>query len=91
MSEEILAVSALTESNEALLEELSRVRNSNRILRTIIRALRATNDSLRARIEIAVFTDEAFKAYCGGEFSDEVVTPITTVDYPSENVVDTQV
>jgi hypothetical protein len=92
MSEETktLAVLALTESNESLLEEIARVRNSNRLLRTIVRALRATNESLRARIEIATFTDEAFKAFCAGEFSDDVVTPVTMVDYQNDSVVDTQ-
>ena len=66
-------IQSLLEANDTLQEEVSRLRNSNRILRTVHRALRAANESLRAQIELAQFNDDTFKRFCSGEF-DAVVT-----------------
>ena len=55
---------ALLESNNLLQEEVSRVRNNNRMLRAVISALRQTNSELRRSVEIAVANDDAFKAMC---------------------------
>lgn len=60
---------ALLESNSLLQEEVSRVRNNNRMLRAVISALRQTNTELRKSVEIAVANDDAFKAMCQGDVS----------------------
>jgi hypothetical protein len=75
MSEETLTLAAVVESNEILQEEVSRLRNSNRICRAVIRALRATNESLRAQVELAKFNDETFKSFCQGDFDVNSVNP----------------
>ena len=72
MSEETFTIESLIEANEMLQEELTRLRNSNRILRTVHRALRAANESLRAQVELARFNDETFKSFCQGEFDAPV-------------------
>ena len=68
MSEETLTIEALIESNNMLQEEVTRLRNSNRILRTVHRALRATLESQRSQLELASFNDDVFKRFCAGEF-----------------------
>lgn len=68
MSEETYTIESLIEANNMLQEEVTRLRNSNRILRTVHRALRATLESQRAQLELAQFNDEVFKRFCGGEF-----------------------
>ena len=72
MSEETFTISALVEANEDLQEEVSRLRNSNRVLRTVHSALRAANESLRSQLELARFSDETFKRFCAGEFDAAV-------------------
>ena len=57
-------VDALVESNEILQEEVSRLRNNNRMLRTVISAQRKTATVLRDQVAIAAANDEAFKAMC---------------------------
>jgi uncharacterized protein YaaN involved in tellurite resistance len=57
-------VDALVESNEFLQEEVSRLRNNNRMLRTVISAQRKTATVLRDQIAIAAANDEAFKEMC---------------------------
>jgi hypothetical protein len=74
MAEEI-TLDAVVESNEILQEEVSRLRNSNRICRAVIRALRATNESLRAQVELAKFNDDTFKSFCQGDFGVPVANP----------------
>ena len=74
MSEETFTIESLIEANEMLQEELTRLRNSNRILRTVHKALRAANESLRAQVELARFNDETFKSFCQGEFDAPVVS-----------------
>lgn len=73
MSEEILrekdqVIASLIESNDMLQSEVSRVRDSNRILRRVHSALRTTNDSLRRQIALAEENDLLFKRFCAGEF-----------------------
>jgi len=68
MSEETFTLDSLIESNNILQDEVTKLRNSNRILRTVHRALRAANESLRRQVEQAQFNDETFKQFCAGEF-----------------------
>lgn len=68
MEEEINA--ALLESNEFLQEEVSRLRNNNRMLRAVISAQRKTADVLRGQVEIAVANDDAFKSMCQESVTD---------------------
>lgn len=68
MSEETFTIESLIESQNILQEEVTRLRNSNRILRTVHRALRAANESLRAQVELSQFNDDTFKRFCEGEF-----------------------
>jgi hypothetical protein len=65
-------IDALTESNEELQREVLRLRNSNRILRTVHRALRRQLESLYNQQELARFNDDIFKRFCEGEFDAEV-------------------
>ena len=60
MSEQILAVEALTEAVEFLQEENARLRNNNRILRVV-------NSALREKLAIANNNDEEFKSLCQNE------------------------
>ena len=71
MSEEI--VDALVESNDLLQEEVTRLRETNTMLRRVNRALRRTLDSLRNQVAAAAENDETFKAFCAGEFDDQVI------------------
>ena len=57
-------IDALVESNEFLQEEVSRLRNNNRMLRTVISAQRKTATVLRDQVAIAAANDEAFKEMC---------------------------
>jgi hypothetical protein len=68
MSEETLTIEALVESNNILQEEVLRLRNSNRVLRTVVRTLRASLTTLREQVAVAQQNDEMFKAFCAGEF-----------------------
>lgn len=68
MSEETFTVESLIESNNILQDEVDRLRQSNRILRTVHRALRAANDSLRRQVALAQVNDDVFKRFCSGEF-----------------------
>ncbi len=76
MSGETFTIESLVEANEILQEEVTRLRNSNRILRTVHSALRAANESLRAQVELAKFSDETFKRFCQGKFD----APVTSTD-----------
>jgi hypothetical protein len=72
MSEETLdpkeTIDALIESNDILQEEVSRLRVSNKVVRTVNRALRDANKSLQRQVDLAQFNDETFKSFCNGEF-----------------------
>jgi hypothetical protein len=68
MSEETLTLQALVESNDMLQEELNRVRNTNRVLRTVVRQLRTSLTTLREQVAVAAQNDETFKAFCEGQF-----------------------
>ncbi len=68
MSEETYTIESLIEANNMLQEEVARLRNSNRILRTVHRALRATLESQRAQVVLASFNDDTFRRFCAGEF-----------------------
>ena len=61
-------IESLVEANDILQDEVTKLRNSNRILRTVHRALRASNESLRRQVELGQFNDETFKKFCAGEF-----------------------
>lgn len=63
-----LVIQGLIESTDVLQETANRYRNNNRVLRTVIRALRESNKTLLEQIEIAKQNDEIFKSYCQGEF-----------------------
>jgi len=68
MSEGTFTLDSLIESNNILQDEVTKLRNSNRILRTVHRALRAANESLRRQVELGQFNDDTFKRFCAGEF-----------------------
>lgn len=68
MSEETYTIESLLEANQTLQTEVAMLRNSNRILRTVHRALRAANESLRRQVSLAQFNDDTFKRFCAGEF-----------------------
>jgi FtsZ-binding cell division protein ZapB len=72
MSEEKV-VDALVESNDLLQEEVTRLRETNTMLRRVNRALRRTLDSLRNQVAAAAENDETFKAFCAGEFDEQVI------------------
>lgn len=76
MSEDREVIAALIESNDILQEEVSRLRTSSRVLRTVIKALRASLASYRKQAETAKFNDDTFKAYCDGEFDTPVITDV---------------
>lgn len=61
-------IASLIESNDCLQEEVTRLRASNRILRTVHRVLRERVNSLMRQVELSQFNDETFKAFCNGEF-----------------------
>ena len=86
MSEETFTIQALLESNNIWQEEVSKLRNSNRVLRTVFRSLRAANESLRAQVDLARFNDETFKAFCQGEF-DAPVTEYAQGGLPTASSV----
>ena len=67
-----LIIAGLMESNDILQQEVSKVRNQNRILRTVVRSLRTANDSLRRTVEVAQQNDELFKSLCEGSFDAPV-------------------
>ena len=81
MSEGTLAFDALVESNNILQEEITRLRYSNRTLRTVVRALRSTCDSLRAQAEQANFNDETFKKMCAEFVPPQESVPVDSVEY----------
>jgi hypothetical protein len=58
-------ISALQESIEDLQDEVTRLRNTNRMLRGV-------NSKLRTQINIAHNNDEAFKAYCQVDITADV-------------------
>lgn len=68
MSEETLTLEAVVEANNLLQEELGRVRSNNRVLRTVVRALRTSLTTLREQVAAAAENDETFKRFCAGEF-----------------------
>lgn len=68
MEESKDVIQSLIESNDMLQDEVGRLRNSNRILRTVHRALREQVRSLQRQMELAHFNDEVFKSFCNGEF-----------------------
>ena len=74
LEEKESVIASLIESNDCLQEEVSRLRNSNRILRTVHKALRGQVSSLMRQIELAHFNDETFKAFCNGEFDSRLVS-----------------
>lgn len=80
MSEETVdkdfVIASLMESVECLREEISQIRNNNRILRRVHSALRSANASLRAQVELAAQNDELFKQFCNGDFDAEVKRPV---------------
>jgi hypothetical protein len=67
-----LVISQLMESNTVLNEEVARVRDSNRILRAVNKALHSANASLRRIAEVAQQNDEMFKCLCQGDFDAPV-------------------
>lgn len=73
VTEDQQTIAALMEANEYLGEENSRLRNSNSILRKVVRSLRDTVSILRTANETAVANDEAFKSFCA--------EPIVTEDF----------
>jgi len=91
MEDKDLAIAGLTESNDILQQEVSKVRNQNRILRTVVRALRTANDSLRKTVEIAQQNDEMFKSLCQGDFdapvSDGAMGGLPCTSYEVEPLV----
>ncbi|PWT75545.1 MAG: hypothetical protein C5B59_08685 [Bacteroidetes bacterium] len=74
MADELI-IEALKESNDILVEEVKRLRNSNRILRAVVKALRESVTSLMKQLEAAKENDEIFKAFCAGEFDAQTYHP----------------
>ena len=72
MQDSLLVIEALTESNNQLQDELNRIRSNNRVLRTVVRALRASLTTLREQVAAAKENDETFKAFCAGDFDVSV-------------------
>ena len=68
MSEETFTIESLLEANNILQEELTRLRNSNRLLRDVNRAIRRSNTSLQNQVALAQANDEMFKQFCAGKF-----------------------
>jgi hypothetical protein len=68
MSEEPFTIQGLLEANDILQEELTRLRDSNRLLRNVNRAIRGANASLQRQVELAKANDELFKQFCSGAF-----------------------
>jgi cell division septum initiation protein DivIVA len=68
MSEETLTLDAVVEANEMLQDEVNRLRNTNRVLRTVVRQLRSALTTLREQVAVAVQNDETFRSFCAGEF-----------------------
>lgn len=68
MSEETFTIESLLEANNILQDEVTRLRNSNRLLRDVNRAIRRSNTSLQNQVELAKANDELFKKFCAGDF-----------------------
>lgn len=68
MSEETFTVESLIEANNILQDEVTRLRDSNRLLRNVNRAIRNSNISLHNQNEMAKANDDLFKRFCEGEF-----------------------
>lgn len=68
MSEETFTIESLIEANNILQEEVTRLRNSNRLLRDVNRAIRRSNTSLLKQVELAQANDDLFKQFCAGTF-----------------------
>ena len=68
-----LQIDALSDANDTLQEEVVRLRETNTMLRRVNHALRRTLDSLRNQVAAAAENDETFKAFCAGEFDDQVI------------------
>lgn len=61
-------IAALIEANDILQTELTNVRRSHRVLRTVLSALRKSVAQYREVIVSKKFTDEIFKEFCEGKF-----------------------
>lgn len=57
-------IASLIEANDILQLEVTRLRDTARILRRVHSALRATITSQQRQLEIATFNDNAFKELC---------------------------
>ena len=68
MSEETFTIESLLEANNILQDELTRLRDSNRLLRNVNRAIRQSNSSLQRQVELAKTNDGLFKQFCSGAF-----------------------
>lgn len=68
------AVQVLGEANDSLSEQISQLKNTNRILRTINSALRTKLTSLMEQLELAKQNDEMFKAFCNIEIGASVLS-----------------
>lgn len=66
-------IAALLEANDLLGEDNSRLRNSNTVLRNVLRKLRETIAIQKKQIEQSTFNDETFKSFCQGEFDPTTV------------------
>jgi len=69
-----LVIAGLIEANDILVEQANRLRNNNRVLRTVIRQLRSANAELRQSQAIAAENDGVLKAFFQGEFDAPVST-----------------
>lgn len=67
-TEEQDTIAALMEANDLLGEDNARLRNSNNVLRNVLRKLRETIAIQKKQIEQSTFNDETFKSFCQGEF-----------------------
>lgn len=76
----------MTEANETLQEEISRLRRTNTMLRGVNGALRRANSSLRRQADLAVENDEMFKQLCDSGFGATVAEE--TGGLPESSVVE---
>ena len=85
LEEKDSVIASLIESNDCLQEEVTRLRASNRILRTVHKVLRERVNSLMRQVELSHFNDETFKKFCEGEFDAKYQTE-TESEMPSREM-----
>jgi hypothetical protein len=68
-------IESLVEANETLQEEVTHLRDTNRLLRNVNGAQRRALESQRRQLELAAFNDNMFKEFCAVEIGATVASP----------------